>query len=136
MSNGHLTIGEVSMRTGCKVQTVRYYEQIGLIPEAFRTNGNQRRFGHAHTERLSFIRHSRELGFSLSAIRELLRLSDDADHSCQAADRIARSQLTQVEQRIARLKALRSELRQVIEGCRGGKIADCQIIKALASHVP
>jgi MerR-like DNA binding protein len=61
MLNGHSTIGQLAERTGCKMQTIRYYEQIGLIPEAFRTEGNQRRFGHAHYERLAFVRHCREL---------------------------------------------------------------------------
>lgn len=136
MLNGHFTIGELAKRTGCKVQTIRYYEQIGLLPEAFRTGGNQRRFAQVHHERLAFIRHSRELGFPLSAIRELLRLGDNPKHSCEAADRIARDQLQQVESRIARLEALRSELQRISRQCRGGRMADCRIIKALASHPP
>ena len=80
MFNGHLTIGQLAKQTGCKVQTIRYYEQIGLMPKALRTEGNQRRFGQAHLERLTFVRHSRELGFPLSAIRELLRLGDNPKH--------------------------------------------------------
>jgi DNA-binding transcriptional MerR regulator len=134
MLKGHLTIGQLAERTGCKVQTIRYYEQIGLMPEALRTEGNQRRFGEAHHERLAFIRHSRELGFPLAAIRELLRLADNPNHSCEAADRIARRQLQQVESRIARLEAHKTELKRITRQCRGGRIADCQIIEALASH--
>jgi DNA-binding transcriptional MerR regulator len=72
MLKGHLTIGQLAERTGCKVQTTRYYEQVGLMPEALRTEGNQRRFGQAHHERLTFVRHCRELGFPLAAIRKLL----------------------------------------------------------------
>lgn len=136
MFNGHLTIGELAKQTGCKVQTIRFYEQIGLMPEALRTEGNQRRFGQAHLERLTFVRHSRELGFPLSAIRELLRLGDNPKHSCEAVDRIARQHLHQVESRIARLEALRSELRRISRQCRGGRMADCRIIKALAGHPP
>jgi len=134
MLNGHLTIGQLADQTGCKVQTIRYYEQIGLMPKALRTEGNQRRFGQVHHERLAFIRHSRELGFPLAAIRELLRLADNPDHSCEAADRIARRQLQQVESRITRLEALKTELKRMIRQCRGGRMADCRIIEALASH--
>jgi DNA-binding transcriptional MerR regulator len=136
MLNGLLTIGQLADRTGCKVQTIRYYEQIGLMPEAMRTEGNQRRFGQAHHERLAFVRHCRELGFPLAAIRKLLRLADDPKQSCEAADRIARHQLQQVESRIARLEALRNELRRISRQCRGGRMADCRIIKALANHPP
>jgi DNA-binding transcriptional MerR regulator len=136
MLKGHLTIGQLAERTGCKVQTIRYYEQIGVMPEAFRTEGNQRRFGQAHHERLTFVRHCRELGFPLSAVRKLLRLADNPKQSCDAVDRIARYQLQQVESRIARLEALRSELQRISRQCRGGRMADCRIIKALASHPP
>ncbi len=134
MIDGHLTIGELAARTGCKVQTIRYYEQIGLLPEALRTEGNQRRFGPPHLDRLAFIRHSRELGFPLETVRELLDLADDPERSCEAADRIAKRQLQQVESRIARLEALKAELQRMIRQCRGGRIADCRIIEALASH--
>ena len=131
MIDGPLTIGELAARTGCKVQTIRYYEQIGLLPEALRTEGNQRRFGPSHLDRLAFIRHSRELGFPLETVRELLDLADDPERSCKAADRIAKRQLQQVESRIARLEA---ELQRMIRQCRGSRIADCRIIEALASH--
>lgn len=130
----YLTIGLLAGRTGCKVQTIRYYEQIGLMPEPLRTAGNQRRYGPQHLERLAFIRHSRELGFPLDTIRKLLSLSDDPGQSCDAADRIARAQLGQVESRIARLRALKAELKRMIVQCQGGKIADCRVIEVLADH--
>ena len=129
-----LPIGELSRQTGCKVQTIRYYEQIGLMPEPARTTGNQRRYDPRHRERLAFIRHSRELGFTLEAIRELLGLTDDPDCSCEMVDDIARTQLLQVNQRIARLSALRTELVRMLEQCRGGRIADCRVIEVLADH--
>ena len=110
-----LTIGSLAKRTGTKVQTIRYYEQIGLMPEPGRTEGGQRRYGEAELDRLSFVRHARQLGFSLDAIRELLDLSDHPNRSCEEADAIARRQLKQVEQRMARLKALRTELKRVVE---------------------
>lgn len=134
MAAHEFTIGQLSARTGCKVQTIRYYEQIGLMPAPVRTGGNQRRYGARHLERLAFIRHSRELGFSLEAIRELLDLADDPDRSCEAADGIARRQLHQVESRIARLQALKRELKRMIVQCRGGRIAECRVIEVLADH--
>jgi len=79
--SGDLSIGDLGQQTGCKVQTIRYYEQIGLMPAPSRTSGNQRRYNPGHAERLAFIRHSRELGFSLDAIRELLDISDDPERS-------------------------------------------------------
>ncbi len=127
-------IGQLAVRTGCKVQTIRYYEQIGLMPKPARSGGNQRRYGSRHLERLAFVRHSRELGFPLEAIRELLGLVDDPKRSCTAADGIARRQLEQVESRITRLGALKSELERMIVQCRGGKIADCRVIEVLADH--
>jgi DNA-binding transcriptional MerR regulator len=134
MSECGYTIGHLARETGCKVQTIRYYEQIGLMPEPHRTEGNQRRYGPGHVERLAFIRHGRELGFPLDAIRELLSLADDPDRSCEAADRIAQGQLRQVESRIARLKSLENELRRMLEQCRGGRIADCRVIEVLGDH--
>ena len=134
MSEKILTIGQLAAQTGCKVQTIRYYEQIALMPAVARTNGNQRRYGRRHQERLAFIRHSRELGFPLDAIRELLGLVDNPKQSCDAADRIARRQLEQVKSRILRLQALGTELERMIAQCRGGQIANCQVIEALADH--
>ncbi len=129
-----LTIGQLAREGGCKVQTIRYYEQIGLMPDPARTEGNQRRYGPRHVQRLAFIRHGRELGFPLDAVRELLSLSDDADRSCAAADAVARDHLVAVERRLARLTALKVELERMIEQCRGGSIADCHVIEVLADR--
>lgn len=134
MASDDLTIGRLAREAGCKVQTIRYYEQIGLMPEPARTEGNQRRYGARHAQRLAFIRHARELGFPLEAVRELLSLSDDRDRSCAAADAIAREHLTAVERRIARLNVLKAELERMIEQCRGGRIADCRVIEVVADH--
>lgn len=131
---GRLTIGDLSRQTGCKVQTIRYYEQIGLLPIPDRSQGNQRLYDPAHADRLAFIRHARELGFHLDAIRELLSLADHPSQPCEAADAIARAQLQQVEHRVARLLSLKRELERMVEQCRGGKIADCRVIEVLADH--
>ena len=129
-----LTIGDLGRQTGCKVQTIRYYEQIGLMPQPFRTSGNQRRYDPTHAERLAFIRHSRELGFSLVAIRQLLNVSDDPERSCETVDMIARDQLQEVNRRIKSLNAMKSELERMIRQCRGDKIAECRIIEVLSDH--
>ena len=129
-----LSIGDLGRRTGTKVQTIRYYEQIGLMPEPGRTEGGQRRYGDAELDRLGFIRHARQLGFPLDAIRELLALSDNPTHTCAEADSIARRQLRQVEQRMARLDALRQELMRMIDECRGGVAADCRVLEVLRDH--
>ena len=129
-----LMIGTLARRTGTKVQTIRYYEQIGLMPEPGRTAGGQRRYGEAELDRLAFIRHARQLGFTLEAIRELLDLSDHPGKSCQEADQIARRQLRQVEQRMARLEALRTELERMVHECSGGNTADCRVLEVLRDH--
>jgi Cu(I)-responsive transcriptional regulator len=130
----NLTIGRVARAAGCKVQTVRYYEQIGLLPPAARTGGNQRIYGTAHMKRLAFIRHARELGFSLDAIRDLLSLADDPNQPCDAADAIATAQLAQVSRRLSQLQALKDELERMVARCQGGRIAECRVIEVLADH--
>lgn len=126
-----LTIGGLGKATGTKVETVRYYERIGLLPRPARTGGNYRDYGPAELARLSFIRRSRDLGFSLDQIRALLRLSDDRERDCGEIDGIARAHLREVDRKLADLTALRRELKAVIESCAGGTVADCRIIEAL-----
>ena len=127
-----LTIGDLARATGCKVQTIRYYESIGLLPAPVRTAGNQRRYGRAHRGRLEFVRHARELGFTLDQIRSMLEMSDHPDQSCAEVDELARTHLVEVEARIRRLSALKRELKRMITACGGGKVADCRIIDALS----
>eukprot|EP01069_Polyplicarium_translucidae_P011381 Polyplicarium_translucidae@DN3880_c0_g1_i1.p3 len=118
-----LTIGRVAGATGCKVQTNRYYEQIGLLAPPPRPEGNQRLYVEGAVERLSFIRHAREPGFPLQAIRDLISMSDNPEQSCEAADAVAKEQLRDVDHRIQRLQLLQRELERVIEQCKGGRIA-------------
>ena len=129
-----LPIGKLARATGVKVPTIRYYEQIGLLPEPGRSAGNQRLYDARARERLAFIRHARDLGFPLEAIRELLSLADDPARPCGAADDIARRQLVAVKARIVRLEALRAELDRMIEQCARGTIADCRVIEVLGDH--
>ncbi|MDP2061476.1 MAG: helix-turn-helix domain-containing protein [Phaeovulum sp.] len=129
-----LSIGSLGRTAGVKVPTIRYYEEIGLLPEAERSAGNQRLFNLRSLHRLRFIRHARDLGFPLDAIRDLLSLSDQPEQSCAAADTIARAQLAEVEARIARLNALKAELERMLAQCAGGTVRDCRVIEVLGDH--
>lgn len=130
-----LSIGELSKRTNVKVPTIRYYEEMGLLPEAERTSGNQRRYDKAGLERLSFVRHARDLGFSIEAISSLIELQEHPDRSCEAAANIAASQLASVRSKIKRLKALERELNRISKGCNGeGSSEDCYVLASLADQ--
>lgn len=129
-----LTIGELSRRTGVKVPTIRWYEQAGLIEEPGRTEGNQRRYGNADLERLSFIRHARDLGFDLDSIRQLLELAGHPEKPCTHADRIAEARLADVRARIARLKRLEKELARMTACSAHGTAAQCYVLRSLADH--
>ena len=131
MVSGSLSIGDLARAAGTKAETVRYYERIGLLPAPARTSGNYRAYARPHLERLSFIRRARDLGFSLDQVRALLRLADDRSQSCVEVDRIAKLHLAEVERKIADLASLGGELRQLIEKCRHGTIAECRILDAL-----
>lgn len=130
----NIPIGELARRTGVKVPTIRFYEQIGLLAAPPRTEGNQRRYGKAEIDRLNFIRHARELGFEVEQIRELLAMSQEPQASCHQADSIAKAHLREVDLRIKRLQALREELARMIDECGHGRICDCRIIEVLADH--
>jgi Cu(I)-responsive transcriptional regulator len=129
----HIGIGELAKGTGTKVVTVRYYEQIGLLPVPSRTAGNYRTYSNEHLRRLRFIRRCRDLGFTLDQIRDLLRLSSRKDQECAEVDRITARRLIEIEQKISDLKRLARELRRLNNCCQGkGIIADCRIIESLS----
>jgi DNA-binding transcriptional MerR regulator len=133
MTHG-VPIGVAAARSGVKVPTIRYYEQIGLLPKPSRTKSNRRSYDAADLRRLAFIRHARELGFDIDAIRALLTLRDHPDQSCAAADRIARARLDDVERRIDALVVLKAELQRMITACSRGRVAECRVIEVLANH--
>jgi Cu(I)-responsive transcriptional regulator len=126
-----MKIGELAAATGTKVETIRYYEQTGLLPAPARTLANYRSFASEHLARLSFIRRARDLGFSIEQVRALLDLSDDKARDCATIDSIAREHLREVDRKVADLTALRRELSSVIASCGGGTVAECRIIEAL-----
>lgn len=128
------SIGSLAKHAATKVQTIRFYEREGLMPEPSRSQGGQRRYSKAHADRLAFIRHARELGFPLDAIRELLKLVDEPDQPCAKVDHVARDVLADVEAKIIRLESLRRELQRMIRQCRHGRISECRIVQVLADH--
>jgi DNA-binding transcriptional MerR regulator len=128
------TIGRLAGATATKVQTIRYYESIGLLQPFTRTEGGHRVYDREAQKRLTFIRHARDLGFSIEAIRELLSLADNPETSCERADDIASRALEEVEQRLKRLKALRKELKRMVEECGHGRVCDCRVIEVLSDH--
>ncbi len=130
-----LPIGALAQQTGVKATTIRFYESIGLMPAPPRTHSNRRLYDDDAVRRLRFIRHARELGFEVEDIRELLALSAHPDQPCADADRIAQRHLSVIDQRIAQLVALRSELQRTIDACEGGCVAECKVIESLESPV-
>lgn len=126
-----LTIGELGKATTTKVETIRYYERIGLLPKPDRTISNYRAYSRPELDRLSFIRRARDLGFTLHRVRDLLALADRREQSCATVDALATAHLAEVERKIADLQALQLELGNLLAQCRRGVIANCRIIEAL-----
>ncbi len=129
-----ISIGKLSKETGVKVPTIRYYEKVGLLAPPNRTEGNQRSYPPSAVRRLRFIHHSRQLGFALDDIRQLLALQDQPNTSCDAADAIACRQLKEVEQRIRQLQSLRDELAHMVGSCSAHNVAECRVLKTLGDH--
>lgn len=129
-----LMIGTLAAATGTKVNTIRFYEDIGLMPKAVRTDSGRRTYGNVELLRLTFIRRARAMGFSVGEVRSLLELADRPDGDCAEAASIARDHLQRVEQQIAALKCLRAELKNVAISCEGGKAAQCRVIEAITEN--
>jgi DNA-binding transcriptional MerR regulator len=125
------SIGDVARQTGIKVPTIRYYEQIGLLPAPGRSEGNRHCYSESAIRRLTFIRHARELGFEIETIRELLALQDEPDRPCDDIDALAREHLAVIEAKIVRLTALHREMQRMLRSCRGGRIAECRVIVSI-----
>ena len=125
------TIGALSRRTGFKVETIRYYERIGLLPPPPRSAGGQRHYGEDGLKRLTFIRRGRELGFSLEEVRGLLRLVDGGGYTCAEVRAITLGHLAEVRAKIADLRRLGRTLDSIAGQCVGGTVPDCPIIEAL-----
>lgn len=126
------SIGELARQAKVKVPTIRYYEQIGLLPSPPRTQGQQRRYDASHAARLNFVRHARELGFDIDAIRELLAVSAKPNQPCAEVDEMARRHMAEIDRRIAHLAALRGELQRMVDECGHGRVGECRVIETLA----
>ena len=126
-----MRIGALAKRSGCKVETIRYYEKEGLLPDPPRTKAGYRNYTEKDLDRLGFIARSRALGFGLAEIRELIGLEEDPDLSCGDVDRIARHHRDQVQLKIRQLQSLDTVLKELLSGCGGGKRAQCEILRAL-----
>jgi DNA-binding transcriptional MerR regulator len=129
------SIGELAKQTKVKVPTIRYYESIGLLAPAERTEGNQRRYTKKGLERLGFIKHARDLGFSVESISSLIELQEHPDRSCHEATHIAETQLSHVRKKIQQLRSLEQELARISSGCKGDSVSErCYVLNALADH--
>ena len=128
-----MTIGALARQAGVNIETVRYYQRVGLLELPERPPGGIRRYGDEALSRVRFIKRAQELGFSLAEIRRLMRLGDP--QGCGEARALAAEKLAVVESRMADLERLRGVLKELIARCdrRRGKVA-CPIIESLARH--
>jgi MerR family mercuric resistance operon transcriptional regulator len=131
-----LSIGALSQLTGCNIETIRYYERIGVLPDPPRTEGGHRSYGGNHLKRLTFVRRSRELGFTLDEIRSLLGMVDGGDYTCGEVLGLAREHLGAIQAKIRDLKRLQQTLANIAAQCGGGAVPECPIIDALFRDGP
>ncbi len=125
------TRGSLSKRTGCNIETIRYYENMGLLPDPPRTQGGHRVYGEDHVKRLTFICRSRELGFRLNDIRSLLGLVDGGEFTCAEVHALTLDHVKDVKRKISDLLRMKRVLLQMAERCANDEIPECPIIDAL-----
>ena len=126
-----LTRGGLAARTGCNIETIRYYERVGLLPPPPRSVGGHRLYGQDLVKRLNFVRRSRDLGFTIEEIRELLRLVDGGTYTCGEVEQLARDHVHEIRHKIADLKRLQRVFEMMAAQCSGDAVPDCPIIEAL-----
>ena len=126
-----LSIGALSKRTGVHLETVRYYENIGIMPPPPRTAAGHRRYGQEHLKRLTFVKRSRELGFTLKDVRALLALVDGGDYTCGEVHGLTQKHLHDVRDKIADLQRMEVTLAEISDKCAKGTIPDCPVIETL-----
>lgn len=133
---GRRGIGTLSKRTGCNVETIRYYERIGLLHPAARSEGGHRLYAEPAARRLGFIRRTRQLGFTLEEIRTLLKLVDGGRYTCAQVKRITIHHLDDVRRKVADLQKIEHVLREMAAQCEGGRVPKCPVIDALFDEAP
>ena len=126
-----MMIGELSNRTGCIVETIRFYERIGIMPDPPRSPGGQRIYNDEHEKRLTFIRRGNELGFSLKEVREMLGMVDGGDYSCDDIQAIAVAHIEEVKHKIADLRKIKKVLENMAKQCETGIVPECPIVEAM-----
>ena len=131
MSNKELSRGALASRSGVNSETVRYYEKIGLMPDPSRSSGGHRVYEQEHVKRLSFIRRTRELGFTLKEFRGLLILVDGGDYTCAEVRDRTLTHLDDVATKIRDLQKMQRTLKSISSKCDCGLVPDCPIVDAL-----
>ncbi|MDE2298482.1 MAG: helix-turn-helix domain-containing protein [Burkholderiales bacterium] len=134
--NATISIGVLAQQTGCTVPTIRYYEEIGLLPAGSRTEAGRRLYGAPAVKRLTFIRRCRDFGFSIEQVRELVGLVDEPERPCVEVRDIASGHLAAVRKKLSELQALEASLSTFVvscdTACAGGPSVDCTILEDLA----
>ncbi|MBI1774452.1 MAG: helix-turn-helix domain-containing protein [Proteobacteria bacterium] len=126
-----LTRGALAVRTGCNIETIRYYEQIGILPPPPRSQSGHRLYDQALLKRLNFVRRSRDLGFTLEEIRELLRLVDGGKYTCAQVEALVLEHVREIQRKISDLRKLKNVLETMASHCSRGKVPECPIIDVL-----
>ena len=133
VSGKRLLRAELARRTGCNLETIRYYEKTGMMPDPPRTASGYRVYDEAHVSRLRFILRARELGFSIEQIRGLLDLVDGGTQTCAHVKERTERHLADVRARIADLKRIEKVLAATAAKCSGEDVPECPVLEALAS---
>lgn len=137
MGNSNLTIGALAARTECSVPTIRYYEEIGLLPQAARSANGRRHYDDTDQQRLLFIKRCRDFGFPIEQVRNLVSLFDNGDRACNDARDMAQDHLVAVRAKVKELQQLEESLMAFVQSCNaaciGGAAKDCTIIEDLSS---
>jgi DNA-binding transcriptional MerR regulator len=135
-----LTIGDLARATGCTVPTIRYYEEIGLLPPAMRRTSGHRVYDDTTRHRLTLIRRCRELGFPIDQIRAMVALAGDGGQPCIAARDMAQAHLDQVRGKLEEIRSLEASLQHFVarctNSCAGGPVQDCCMIGDLTTTPP
>ena len=126
-------ISTLSRKSGVAIETIRYYERVGLLPKPSRTSGNYRLYEDIDANRLSFVRRARDLGFSLDDIKHLLDLADQKSRSCRRVNEIATEHLTDIRGKLVDLKRMERVLATLVKSCSQGSMPDCPLLETLAN---
>src|SRR5438128_9820729 len=131
-----IAIGVLATHTGANIETIRYYERVGLLPTPARSAGGYRLYGTDHLKRLTFIRRARALGFSIDEVRTLLKLADERKRPCAEVRVVAGAHLRDVRAKIADLRAMERVLRETVAKCASGRSPECPLIESLSGESP